>query len=118
MTALNRPTIRNGRSARLATALLIPALALLAWTASTAAADIAPPNAEAEAVAISFAPTVENETRMMVTCTSSVTSHRQIATAVIDGVTWRQFEDRITKTCTDGVDRSYNNRYWRAAGGI
>lgn len=117
MTALNRPNIASGRFARLAVFLLIPVLALLAWTASAGAADVAPPNAEAEAVAVSFAPPVEHETRLMVTCTSTVSSHRQINTSVINGVTWRQFEDRISKTCTDGVDRSYTRRYWHADGG-
>ncbi len=117
MTSLSRPTIFSGRFARLALFLLIPALALLAWTASASAADVALPSAEAEAVAVSFSPPVEDETRMMVTCSSHVESHRQLNTRVIDGVTWRQFEDFIRKTCTDGVDRSYTNRYWRADGG-
>ena len=117
MTSAHSPTIFSGRFARLAVVLLIPLLAALAWTMSAGAADVALPGAEAESVAISFAPPVEDETRLMVTCTSTVTSHRQINTRVINGVTWRQFEDRISKPCTDGVDRSYTRRYWHADGG-
>lgn len=117
MTRANRPTIAGGRSVRLAIASLLLALGVLALTASAGAAGVAVPDAESEAVAIAFGPPADDsQTPQIVTCSRTVTSHRQINTQVINGVTWRQFEDHISRSCTDGVDRSYNTRYWLVDG--
>ena len=117
MTRINHPIIAGGGFIRLAIASLLLALGVLALTASAGAAGVAVPDAEADAVAISFSPPADDsQTPQIATCSRTVTSHRQISTQVINGATWRQFEDHISRSCTDGVDRSYNTRYWLVDG--
>lgn len=117
MTRINHPIIAGGGFIRLAIASLLLALGVLALTASAGAAGVAAPDAEGESVAIAFGPPAEDsQTRQIVTCSRTVTSHRQISVQVINGATWRQFEDHISRSCTDGVDRSYNTRYWLVDG--
>lgn len=106
------------RSRVLAVAALFAALALLAWTAQTDAAEVAAPAGEAETIAISFAPPAGQHAPAIVTCPSTFETPREISRtpAGDGGADWVQYDQRITRMCTDGIDRSYTRRFWRRDG--
>ena len=118
---MSRPASKiTARSRALPLAALLAALALLAWTAQTDAAEVAPPAGEAETIAISFAPPAgQPAPAQQVTCTWEPQTAREIGrnAATDGGGDWVHYTQQIQRTCTDGVDRSYSRSYWSRDGG-
>lgn len=105
--------ITRGRALPLAA--LAAVLALLIWTAQTDAAEVAPPPGETAPIAISFAPPSGHDAPAIVTCSWNPRTPREVSrTSSGDGGgDWVQYDQHIQRSCTDGVDRSYNRRYWQ-----
>lgn len=96
-------------------AALLAVLALLIWTAQTDAAEVAPSPGETAQIAISFAPPSGHHAPAITTCQWNPQTPREVARTPSGdgGGDWVQYDQYISRPCTDGVDRSYTRRYWQ-----